>query len=377
MHFIEGPTGNDSGPVWRLDGRRWLFGAHALPEGKGYTVNSKEFARILGVSQATVSRALNNSPLVTEETKNMVVQKAAEYGFELNSLARSLKTNRTGTIGILFSQHFRGMAGTPMLAHFYDCLQRELIKYDYDIMLVYDYAPDKGVSVFERIIRKRKVDGLITIRTTLGDREMSLIKENNFPCVSMLMTRQKQDALYSLHTDSEYGGRLAGRFLGAFPDFEMMYIGFDGEEIENNRRCRSFKRGLTERGRELSPTNQLSCPMTFEAGYAVAERLTRSLAKKKLALFVYNDLIALGMLNAFREAGIRVPDQVQILGVDDIPLASWIKPNLSTLHVDVEEIIPDGCKLLRDLIENRKIAKFKSSYKPRLLLRDTTLPFPD
>ena len=340
-------------------------------------MNSKELARMLGISQATVSRALNDSPLVTEETKNMVVQKAAEYGFELNSQARSLKTNRTGTIGILFSQHFRGMTGTPMLAHFYDCLQRELIKYDYDIMLIYDYAPSKGMTVFERIIRKRKVDGLITIRTTLSDREMSLIKENSFPCVPMLMTRQKQEAPYSLHTDSEYGGRLAGRFFGSFPKFEMMYIGFDGEEFESERRCRGFQRGLTERGRELSPANHLLCPMTFEAGYATAERLTRTLAKKKLAIFVYNDLIALGMLNAFREAGISVPDQVQILGMDDIPLASWIKPNLSTLHVPVEDMVPDGCKLLRDLIENQEIAKFKSSYKPRLLLRDTTLPLPD
>lgn len=89
------------------------------------------------MSQGTVSQALNGSPLVTEGTRNMVLRKAAECGFERNSHARNLKIKKTGTIGILFSKHFPGMTGTPMLAHLYESLQRELVKYDYDIMIIY------------------------------------------------------------------------------------------------------------------------------------------------------------------------------------------------------------------------------------------------
>lgn len=339
-------------------------------------MNSKELARILGVSQATISRALNDSPRVTPETKKRIVQKAMEYGFELNSQAQSLKTKRTGTIGILFSEHFRGMTATPMLAHFYDSLQRELIKYDYDIMLIYDYAPASGVSVFERIIRRRKVDGLITIRTTLRDREMSLIKENNFPCVFMLMTRHIPGGPYSLYSNGEYGGTLAGRFFGAFPDYDPVYVGFDDAEEESNRRCEGFKQGLAACGRDLPSTSQLSCAMTFEAGYAVAKEWIPTLSTRKIAVYTYNDLIALGIFNALQEAGIRIPEQVQIIGTDDIPQSSWVTPKLSTLHVAVEEIVPDGCKLLTDLIEGKDIGHFKSNYEPKLVLRDTTLPFP-
>lgn len=339
-------------------------------------MNSKELARILGVSQATISRALNDSPRVLPETKKRIVEKAKEYGFELNSQAQSLKTNRTGTIGILFSEHFRGMTATPMLAHFYDSLQHELIKYDYDIMLIYDYAPTSGTSVFERIIRRRKVDGLITIRTTLRDREMSLIRENNFPCVFMLMTREIPGGPYTLYSDGEHGGNLAGRFLGAFADYEPVYVGFNGAEEESNRRCEGFTRGLAAAGRKLPAACRLSCPMTFEAGYAIAKEWIPTLSRRKIAVYTYNDLIALGIFNALQEAGVNIPGQVQIIGTDDIPQASWVTPKLSTLHVAVEEIVPDGCKLLTNLIDGHNVGHFKSSYEPRLILRDTTAPLP-
>ena len=100
-------------------------------------MTSKEFASLIGVSQPTVSRALNNSNLVPEEKKQYIIQKAKEYGFELNSQAQSLKTKRTGTIGILFPKHFLGMNKNLMLAYVYDCIQKELSHYSYDIMVIY------------------------------------------------------------------------------------------------------------------------------------------------------------------------------------------------------------------------------------------------
>ncbi len=336
-------------------------------------MNSRELAKLLGVSQATVSRALNGSALVTDETKERVLRKAAEFGFELNSHARSLKTNKTGTIGVLFSKYFQGMTGTPMLAHLYDSLQRELIKYDYDVMIVYDYDTDGG-SVFERVIRKRKVDGLITVRAVLSEHETNLIKNLNFPCVPMLMARQKNEAPYSSYSDIEYGGRLVGRFYGTFSEYDVVYVGFEGEEMENSRRIRGLRKGLHEHGRVLSEKNVHSCLMTFDSGYETALKLLSTMKKRKLAIFAYNDIIALGMLNAFREADIDVPEQVQLIGLDDIPLSTWIRPHLSTLHVAIEEMVPNGCKLLRDMIEGRDITGYKTSYKPRLVHRDTTMP---
>ena len=143
-------------------------------------LTSKEFAKLLGVSQSTISRAMNDSDLVPEEKKRMIRQKAVEYGFVLNSQARGLKTNRTGTIGIIFPTHFVGMGTNLMIAHLFDLIQKELDRYSYDIMPINDCNNSNGISVLERIIRCRKVDGVILMRSGgLLPREKQLLTRSH------------------------------------------------------------------------------------------------------------------------------------------------------------------------------------------------------
>ena len=160
-------------------------------------MTSREFAKLIGVSQPTVSRALNNSSLVAPETKEYVLKKAREYKFELNSQAQSLKTSRTGTIGILFPKHFISMNNNLMLAHVYDCIQQELSSFDYDIMVIYYDSNSRDFSRFERSIRKKKVDGFLVLRMELMDEEMELIQQHQVPCVFMMNAnaniREKRD----------------------------------------------------------------------------------------------------------------------------------------------------------------------------------------
>ncbi|MDR1533601.1 MAG: LacI family transcriptional regulator [Planctomycetota bacterium] len=339
-------------------------------------MTSKEFAHLLGVSQSTVSRALNNSPLISESRKAFIRLKAAEFGFELNSQARSLKTNRTGTVGILFPRHFKSMNDNLMLTHLYDRIQKELIASDHDIMTVYDYGENRGISAFERIIKRRKVDALIILRSELSEREMDLIRENNFPCVSMLLTGSQKKPLYYCLSDSRLGGELAGDFFGGFPEFAMMYIGIDEDPDESRNRCAGFRRGLAKHGRKLPAANVFSCGMSFASAYELAGKMLPGLGENKTAVFAYNDIVALGIIDAIREKGIAIPGRVQLIGMDDIPLAGWMRPHLSTLHIPVEDMVPNACKLIRDLIEGNDMGDYRSMYQPTLITRDTTLSRP-
>lgn len=149
-------------------------------------MTSKEFAEIIGVSQSTISRALNNSSQISVERREFIQKKAEEYGFVLNSQARSLKTNRTGTVGILFPKHFIGMSSNLGLAHLYDLVQAELSKYDYDVMVVYDGEKQNGLSTFERMIKIGKVDGFIIFRMESSKKDLELIKKYKVPCVYLL-----------------------------------------------------------------------------------------------------------------------------------------------------------------------------------------------
>ena len=194
-------------------------------------LTSKEFAKLLGVSQSTISRAMNDSDLVPEEKKRMIRQKAVEYGFVLNSQARGLKTNRTGTIGIIFPTHFVGMGTNLMIAHLFDLIQKELDRYNYDIMPINDCNNSNGISVLERIIRCRKVDGVILMRSGgLLPREKQLLTEHKIPCVCMMHVVHNADFLSYFISDSTYAGQMAGEYMGAFPDYAPYYLSLNLQE---------------------------------------------------------------------------------------------------------------------------------------------------
>lgn len=336
-------------------------------------INSKEFAQIVGVSQSTVSRALNDSPLVSKETKAFIKQKAQELGFVLNSQARSLKTNRTGTVGILFPKHFIGMHANMMLAYLYDSIQRELSKYGYDIMVIYNHVDNDGVSLFEKVVRRRKVDGFIILRLDLSRRELQLVKDSKIPCVLMMNASRNENKFSYCLSDSEYGGYLAGKFLGAQKEYQIVFLSILEETEDASRRFNGFRKGLLEEEVEINTDQILYCDLSIESAYQCMMNNKKRLMKKKTAIFAYNDIVAIGALNAIQTMGLGVPDDVQIIGMDDIPLSRSIVPRLSTLHVPVEDMAPMVSGLLRDLIENPETkAKVQTVIKPQLVLRDTT-----
>ncbi len=335
-------------------------------------ITSKEFAKLIGVSQSTVSRAMNDSPLVPEEKRKYIQQKAREYGFALNSQARGLKMNKTGTIGILFPKHFVDMNSNMMLAHLYDKIQIEMAQYDYDIMVINnDYNSD--FSSFERIIKRRKVDGFIVLKLELSNKEMHLIEENKIPCVFIMNTEQKiRKNINYCFSDSEYGGYLAGKYFGKQKDFQKIFITVKEEVADAERRYQGFCRGLEEYQCEISKNDILYCNLLLPSAYESIMENRKRLQDKKTAIFTYNDTIAIGVYNALRDLNINVPNEVQLIGMDDIPLVSWLRPAISTIHVNLEEMVPKACSFLIDKIESKQ-GTIREWIKPRLILRNTTL----
>lgn len=336
-------------------------------------MTSRDLAKLLGVSQSTVSRALNNSDLVPEEKRRYILQKAREYGFVLNSQAKSLRTQRTGTIGILFPKHFVSTTANMMQAYLYDCIQKEMHKYGYDIMVVY-YKPEiEDFSSFERVIRTRKVDGFLVLRMELSDEEMQLIEDSQVPCVFLMNAGAKiRHNLNYLFSDSEYGGYEAGRYLGNFPDYQKAFVTICEEREDAIRRLDGFRRGLASQGCQLLEENILYCRLGIDSAYQCILAHKDLLDGKRTAIFAYNDMLAIGIADACKRLGCAIPEQVQLIGMDDIPMATQLHPQLSTLHVAVEDMVPRSCKLLVDLI-NKEETLVQEWIKPRLILRETTL----
>ncbi len=337
-------------------------------------MTSREFAKLIGVSQSTVSRAMNNSNLVPPEKRKYIQDKAREYGFALNSQAISLKTKKNNTIGILFPKHFINMSTNIMMAHIYDCLQKELSKWDYDVMVIHYNSREDDDSAFEKIIKKNKVDGFLVLRMELTDSEVRLINEYQVPCVFMMNAgahiRQELNYLFS---DSEYGGYLAGKYLGQFKDYEPAFITIREEKHDSDRRLSGFIRGLEEWGKALNKENILYCNLDVNSAYGCVLEHRALFLGAPVAMLAYSDILAIGVMNGAAKLGLSIPGDIQLIGMDDIPMLGWIRPALSTVHVNLEEMIPKSCQLLIDLIEKRAVKDIHQWLKPRLALRDTTL----
>jgi DNA-binding LacI/PurR family transcriptional regulator len=266
------------------------------------------------------------------------------------------------------------MSENLMLAHIFDHIQNELIANDYDVMMVYDYGPGRKESVLERMIRRRKLDGLILFRKILSENETALIRNLNFPCVFMLNNDTSMETVSKFFSDNEHGGFLAGRFLGQFKDYSPVYIGALEDGEKTSEQLLGLRRGLALHKRKLPKAAVLQCHLSIGAAYDFVMKHKDMFLKTKRSVFPHTDIIAIGVLAALRDLGAGIPEQAQVLGADDVPMTEWLRPRLSAVHIPVPEMVRSGCAHLRELIDGKKHSVAAMKFPPTLILRDTTLP---
>ena len=320
-----------------------------------------------------ISRALNDTGLVSPEKKAYIQEKAAEFGFVLNSQARSLRTNRTGTVGILFPRHFLGMSANMFLAYLYDLVQKELRKHGYDVMVVYNAAGANGLSAFENIVKQHKVDGFVIFRLELSSQEVELIRKYHFPCVYLLHATDADGLSSCCISDSEYGGFLIGKNLAARDGYTYYYLDA-AETRDSQRRLQGYQNALAAAGRELRTENILSCSLSIKSAYDCIIEHKEAFLRQKSAVFAYNDMLAIGASNAFRDLGLPMPEQVQLAGMDNLPLISEFTPQLTTASLHQDEIARMGCNFLMEAIEQQSEVVTKIVIKPTLIQGKTTFP---
>ena len=157
------------------------------------TITSVELAKLAGVSQSTVSRCLNDSPLVSEATKARVKKLAEEYSFQFNTNARGLKTNRTGVIGYVFSEDFTGFANHYIQSDIYYRIRMQLVKEGLDLVPVFDEGKYGEFFSIEKSISNRRFDALIFNRPQVDERVKSLLHETKIPFIYIYDTNESLD----------------------------------------------------------------------------------------------------------------------------------------------------------------------------------------
>lgn len=328
-------------------------------------VTSHDVARLAGVSQPTVSRALRDNPKVSEETKQRVRDAARALGYVPSEAGRALSSGRTRRIGLLLTDlenQFYPYVIAPM--------HRELQGLGYQLVLQTETS-DTG-QVTERLLANG-LDGVLLATTTMDSLLPARLRERGIPFVYFNRVSDSVDADRAV-VDSSGGLREAADTIVALGHRRVGGIFGPRNTSTGQLREAALRHALEEHEVGIGMRYSHWGPFDFATGYEGASRLLDQ-AKPPTVIVCGNDVVALGALNAARVLGLSVPGQLSIVGFDDLPVASWPIVQLTTVAFDLDAMARAAASLLVERLESDPDRPFQvKAFPSRLVQRETLAP---
>ncbi len=312
-------------------------------------VSMKDISKKCNVSIATVSKALNNHSDIAETTKVYIRQIAKEMGYFPNSSARALKTNRTYNIGVLFVDEAQSGLTHDYFSHVLDSFKVTAESRGYDITFINCNVSHKTMSYYEHS-RYRGVDGVVIACVNFYDQDVLELVHSDLPVVTIDHVFDNRIAIVS---DNIKGMKDLITFIYRQGHTRIAYIhGADSSVTQN--RLGSFYRTLQEFGIQI-PDEYVKSGIYRDA--ETSAKLTGELLDLKIpptCILYPDDYSCLGGINAIKEKGLSIPDDISVAGYDGIHIAQVLEPKLTTLKQDTKTLGRKAAEKLINLIENPK-----------------------
>jgi DNA-binding LacI/PurR family transcriptional regulator len=327
-----------------------------------------DVALAAGVSTATVSRVINNVPRVADATRQRVLDAIERLHYTPNFAGRMLATQRTRTLGLII---------TDIVNPFYPAVVRgveaEALNHGFSVLL-YDTAEDRRreAQAFE-LLRERQVDGLVMCSSRLGTSRLAQLVRGTTPVV-FINSRPIPFTVGSVETDHEAGMRAAVEHLVHLGHRRIAYLGGSPVSQVQQRRLKAFRNVAGAFGVRTLESGQQA---TVESGEARTRAFLREHDPdaRPTALVTFNDLLAAGALMAARACGLRVPEDLSLIGHDDIPMAALLSPALTTVRQPMQELGSRAVALLVGHLRSTAAANpTVLSLHPQLIVRASTAP---
>ncbi|MCG8452967.1 MAG: LacI family transcriptional regulator [Spirochaetales bacterium] len=342
-----------------------------MMKGRG-ELTIKDVARLAGVSHSTVSRALNDSPLVNSATKKHIREIADRVGFEFNEGARRMKNRRTGLVGVVYPSVLDEFRVSLYTNELFRDLRHNLEAVGLDALLVEAYRSHDGQSNLARLIRQNKVDGFVIVHPDVRHEDYALIAERHLPLVHVHMHPQNpvMEGVDGFFCDDVLGGHLAAQHLMDVGCQRMATVQIHSPSEESKPRTEGFCQSLQKKG--FSSPEIFDCECSYEAGYRLFEQMPEQWLHYD-GVFVQADLMAFGFLNAAREHGVSIPQNLKVIGFDDSPVSRMAMPALTTIHQPRERLTEAACHQLHSLLFDEECTSNPHCYfPPELLIRSST-----
>jgi DNA-binding LacI/PurR family transcriptional regulator len=333
------------------------------------TVTMRDIAQLAGVSQSTVSRILNGTPVpiqISDKTRQRVLAAAKQYGFRPNPMARALRGAPTMLIGAIVRDIMN-----PFFASAIDVIAQSAKERGYSVVLGHARARADEALELAAVLEARQCDSILL----LGDfSEQPLLIEglkNGLTPVVALWHGSHGHGFHSVSVDNEAGIRKALEHLTELGHKRVAYVGGAAPFGDIRDREEAYRSYCTEAGRSIPGEYVQRVPNTFKAPQAALEVLFGS-QRIPSAIVAATDVLAIGLIGAAARRGIRVPEELSIVGFDDIPFAAVSVPQLTTVHMPVSEMGKAAVELAVSV--GREQTPEIRTFQPTLVVRGSTAP---
>jgi DNA-binding LacI/PurR family transcriptional regulator len=311
-------------------------------------VTQQDIARIAKVSQATVSRVLAGDDKVDGVIRSRVVQAIREHNYQPDVRARSLRSKRTGLIGLVVKRPHGGLAGDPFFSSLTAAILDHFTGKPYHLCL--DMVTDESLheAVYDEMLRTRRVDGLILVESKTQDERIHRLQADRFPFV-LIGNAGPEAEIWSVDNDNVLGAEIATKHLLDNGYRRVGILGGPSGLTVSDDRIAGYQRALRGRQSEVC---------VWHADFGVHDARTCALqllaeADRPDALVVLDDFMAMGVVLAARTLGIRIPDQLGLVSFNDSNLCDVLDCGLSSVSLNIHDLAGKSCEVLMRLIEGR------------------------
>lgn len=324
----------------------------------------RDVARQAGVSHQTVSRVINGSEDVLPETRALVEAAIEELGYRPSAIARSMARGLTHTLAII-SPNLTDYTFASVI----EGAEVEARQHNYFVLSSSASDPQAFHGLVDELVGHRRVDGLIVINPYADERYEFLPKD--FPVV-FVGARSHDENVCSISLDDEKVAYEATQHLISLGHKRIALVTGPMEEDCSQDRLEGYRHALNEAG---IPFDQ---GLVFEGDWSASsgsDALADFVKKGNLptAVFAQNDRMAMGVMRAARDANLKVPDQLSVIGVDDMPLSSYFDPPLTTMRQDMPLIGQEAIRKLIDIIQNKTVEQTVLKLPAQLVIRHSTV----
>lgn len=334
------------------------------------SITLKDIAREAGVSVTTASRALGGHGDVSPVTRVRVEAVAEELGYTPNITAQRLQKQRTDTLGFIMPTYGPRFSD-PFFSEFIAGIGNKAAVHNYDL-LVSTHAPDSAGErkAYRCAAQGGWVDGLIVVRTRENDSRVQLLTEKNFPFVAFGRIESEQEFPY-VDEDSREGMRLLVQHLVDLGHRRIAFITPPAGLMFGRYRLQGYHETMVANGLLIDPAWIVEGDMTQRGG-ATAVNSLLALDPIPTAVIGGNDLMAMGAITRIRQQGLRVGEDIAVVGFDDIPLAEFSHPPLTTIRQPIYDIGRKTCAMLIELINGRLSQNTHELLIPSLIIRESS-----